>query len=183
MMPKMDGIQTTRKIRDMGYSGSVVALTANAIAESSEMFLSNGFDGYIPKPIDLRELNAWLNRLIRDKYPADVVEAARNQAKQKQPPAKPQYNRRASDRLAAIIVREVSEFIITLEKSFEKDLNLFTTTVHGLKSALGNLGETDLMEIAIKLEMSGKKKESDAIKAELPKFIEGLKALVDKHRN
>jgi DNA-binding response OmpR family regulator len=181
MMPRMDGVQTTKKLRDMGYSGAIIALTANAIAESLEMFSNNGFDGYIPKPIDLRELNAWLNRLIRDRYPADVVEAARKQAAEKKPATPPARNRRASDRLAAIIVKEVSGFITTLEESYDKDLNLFTTTVHGLKSALGNIGESELAETAIMLEISGKNKETNTIKTELPAFIEGLKKLVEKY--
>jgi DNA-binding response OmpR family regulator len=32
------------------------------------MFAQNGFDGFLPKPINVRQLNAVLNRFIRDKY-------------------------------------------------------------------------------------------------------------------
>ena len=80
MMPEMDGIEATRIIRDMGYTGSIVALTANAVVGQSEMFLSHGFDDFISKPIDIRQLNIVLNRLVRDKQPPEVVEAARRQA-------------------------------------------------------------------------------------------------------
>jgi CheY-like chemotaxis protein len=41
------------------------------------MFMENGFDGFISKPIDIRQLNLTLNKLIRDRYPAETVEAAR----------------------------------------------------------------------------------------------------------
>ena len=67
MMPEMDGIETTLKLRRLGYNQPVFALTANAIAGQQEVFLANGFDGYITKPIDIRQLNDSLNKFIRDK--------------------------------------------------------------------------------------------------------------------
>ena len=76
-MPGMDGIETTKKIRDLGYTKPIVALTANALTGQADIFLANGFDGFIPKPIDIRQLNSTLNKLIRDKYPGETVEAAR----------------------------------------------------------------------------------------------------------
>jgi len=77
MMPKMNGIETTKIIREIGYTNPIVALTANAVAGISAMFLENGFDSFMSKPIDTRELNSLLNRLIRDKQPPEVIEAAR----------------------------------------------------------------------------------------------------------
>ena len=68
MMPDMDGVETTRRIRALGYNLPIFALTANAAAWQQEMFLENGFDGYIFKPIDVRQLNDSLNKHVRDKY-------------------------------------------------------------------------------------------------------------------
>ena len=65
MMPQMDGIETTMHIREQGYQRPIVALTANAIVGQSDVFLSNGFDGYITKPIDTRQLNETLNRFVK----------------------------------------------------------------------------------------------------------------------
>ncbi|MCL2011117.1 MAG: transporter substrate-binding domain-containing protein [Synergistaceae bacterium] len=65
MMPKLDGIETTKLIRAHGYTNPIVALTANALTGQSEIFLSNGFDAFISKPIDVRELNAALKRFVR----------------------------------------------------------------------------------------------------------------------
>jgi len=76
-MPGMDGIETVKIIRGLGYTYPIVAMTANALAGHAEMFAKNGFDGFIPKPIDIRQLNDMLNKLIRDRYPAETVEAAR----------------------------------------------------------------------------------------------------------
>jgi signal transduction histidine kinase/DNA-binding response OmpR family regulator len=76
-MPGMDGIEAVKIIRELGYNQPIVALTANAILGQADMFLKNGFDGYISKPIDIRQLNITLNNLVRDKYPSETVEAAR----------------------------------------------------------------------------------------------------------
>jgi len=67
MMPVMDGLEATKILREMGYKGTIVALTANALVGNADMFLKNGFDSFISKPIDSRELNLVLNEYIRDK--------------------------------------------------------------------------------------------------------------------
>jgi CheY-like chemotaxis protein len=79
LMPQMNGIDATKILRGLGYARPVVALTANAVVGQEDMFLANGFDGFISKPIDLRRLNAVLNKLIRDKQTPATLEAARRQ--------------------------------------------------------------------------------------------------------
>jgi CheY-like chemotaxis protein len=51
----------------MGYEGTIVALTANALVGNDEMFRQNGFDGFISKPIDTKQLDALLHKFIRDR--------------------------------------------------------------------------------------------------------------------
>ncbi|MCL2044189.1 MAG: ATP-binding protein [Treponema sp.] len=68
MMPRMDGIETTQKLRSMGYNGTIVALTANAMVGNKEMFIENGFDGFLAKPINIKEVNSVLNEFIRSKH-------------------------------------------------------------------------------------------------------------------
>jgi len=68
MMPEMDGIEAARAIRAMEgeyYKNlPIIALTANAIIGMKEMFLSNGFNDYLSKPIEILKLDytlaAWL---------------------------------------------------------------------------------------------------------------------------
>jgi len=67
MMPEMDGIQATKIIREMGYAYPIVALTANAIKGQEELLMNNGFSGFMSKPIDLNQLNAYLVRFIQRK--------------------------------------------------------------------------------------------------------------------
>ena len=68
MMPEMDGIEATRNIRALEGEYyrqlPVIALTANAIAGMKEMFLANGFNDYLSKPIEIDKLDdmlaAWI---------------------------------------------------------------------------------------------------------------------------
>ncbi len=68
-MPKVDGLQATRRIRS-GNSGvlddsvPIVALTAHAMKGDKERYLSSGMNSYIPKPIDPLFLETTLERLL-----------------------------------------------------------------------------------------------------------------------
>jgi len=67
MMPRMDGIETTAKIRKLGEKYErlpIIALTANAVAGMKEMFLDNMFNGFISKPIAMQELNEVLKKWL-----------------------------------------------------------------------------------------------------------------------
>jgi len=86
MMPLMDGIETTKRLRGSGYSGTIVALTANAVVGQAEMFLENGFDEFISKPIDIRQLDVILNKYILDKQPSETLEAQPPESAEAQPP-------------------------------------------------------------------------------------------------
>ena len=80
MMPEMDGFEATKILREMGYTGTIVALTANAILDQVDKFIENGFDDFLSKPIDTRQLNSVLRKYVRDKQPQEVIEAARRES-------------------------------------------------------------------------------------------------------
>jgi CheY-like chemotaxis protein len=67
MMPEMDGMETVKTLRKSGYKHPIIALTANTAKGQADIFLENGFDGYISKPIDIRQLNDSLNKFVRDR--------------------------------------------------------------------------------------------------------------------
>ena len=77
MMPGLSGTKTMQKMRNMGYTAPIVALTANALIGQAEEFIKNGFDGFISKPIQTVHLNTILQKFIRDKQPQQVIDAAR----------------------------------------------------------------------------------------------------------
>ncbi|TVM19277.1 hypothetical protein DPQ33_02645 [Oceanidesulfovibrio indonesiensis] len=65
-MPELNGMQTTKLIRESGkpYADvTVIALTAYAMPEERERFLACGLDGYLAKPFTIRQLLAALNEL------------------------------------------------------------------------------------------------------------------------
>ena len=68
MMPEMDGIETFHAIRKMygEYYKKVpiVALTANAISGAREMFLKEGFQDYVAKPIEVAQLERVLKKFL-----------------------------------------------------------------------------------------------------------------------
>ena len=64
MMPEMDGIEVLHVLKKLdGYDiPPIVALTANAITGMKEMYLREGFDEYLSKPINISELNKIINK-------------------------------------------------------------------------------------------------------------------------
>ena len=184
MMPRMDGIEATNIIRSLGYKGPIVALTANALTGQAEMFLKNGFDDFISKPIDIRQLNMSLNKLIRDIQPPDVVEAARQQVNNDT-----DGNQFPNPQLAEFFIRDAKNAINVLEAIYDNkcrrsdDLSMFIINAHAMKSALANVGENELSAQAARLEQAGRDQEIPLILSELPSFIEMLYAAVDKFEN
>lgn len=67
MMPNMSGIEVLRKLRENGVNTSVIALTADAIEGQEEKYMSEGFDGYISKPINKEKLSYVLNKYLGGK--------------------------------------------------------------------------------------------------------------------
>ena len=70
-MPGMDGVETTKKIREARPGSSInpnipiVAMTAHAMLGDREAFLDGGMDDYISKPIELDDIKATLVRLFQ----------------------------------------------------------------------------------------------------------------------
>jgi CheY-like chemotaxis protein len=187
-MPKMDGMEATKIIRSLGYTRPMIALTANALTGQAEMFMENGFDGFISKPIDIRQLNAALNKLIRDKYPPETVEAARQLAA-KVNMAKPVETQPSSDpKLAAMFVVDAGTALAALNAIIasgfrgDDDIRQYVVSVHSMKSAFANIGETGLSAVALKLEQAGRAEDMAVMTAETPAFLEKLREAIDKYR-
>jgi len=191
MMPKMDGIEAAKQLRGIGYTNPIVALTANALAGHAEMFLKNGFNDFISKPIDIRQLNVVLNKLIRDKQPVEVIEAAqreRNEQIKKYGSEIGGQYQQVDSQLAAIFARDagkaaaILETVIKNELNTESDMQLFIINVHAMKSALANIGEQELSSVAHRMEQAGREKDKNVITTEINGFIEKLKAVIEKNK-
>jgi PAS domain S-box-containing protein len=193
MMPIMDGMKATEIIRSLGYAKPIVALTANALSGQAEMFLANGFDAFISKPIDSRELNIVLEQMVRDKYPAEVVRAARLEKGQQKASllAEPAKKAGFDKSMATAFLMDADSALSLLEELLPKiaaggvgeaDIKSFVTTVHGMKSASANIGEKALSDIAHKLEQAGNNGNFETISLETPNFISSLRTAVEKFK-
>ncbi len=65
MMPKLTGTQTFHKLKeDQTFKTPTIALTANAIAGMKEKYIAEGFDDYLAKPIERKELDRVINKYL-----------------------------------------------------------------------------------------------------------------------
>jgi signal transduction histidine kinase/DNA-binding response OmpR family regulator len=72
-MPEMDGLQAVAAIRSGELPGvdsqiPVIAMTAHALSEDRDRFLSAGLDGYVTKPVEIRQLVGELRRVMPDRF-------------------------------------------------------------------------------------------------------------------
>jgi CheY-like chemotaxis protein/nitrogen-specific signal transduction histidine kinase len=185
-MPKMDGIETALKMRGMGYTQPIVALTANALTGQAEMFQENGFDGFISKPVDIRQLNASLNMVLRDRHPAEEVEAARR-IKNGLEKIYASGGTSPVTELAEIFIRDAEKAVTEIGRMHENwdtaqddDIQNFIDTVHAMKNTLADIGEADLAEIALRLEQAGLERNMEIVSNETNIFLDRLQMIVRK---
>ncbi|MCR5302669.1 MAG: response regulator [Lachnospiraceae bacterium] len=73
MMPEMDGVEAAKRIRTAAEASFrkpvIIALTANALSGAREMFMREGFDGFIAKPINISEFE----RVMKNVLPEDMI--------------------------------------------------------------------------------------------------------------
>jgi len=77
MMPNMDGLEATKRIRNLGGWNEkvpIIAFTANAIVGVKKMFLENKLDDFLSKPIETRSLNQCLRKWL----PHDMIKEESN---------------------------------------------------------------------------------------------------------
>jgi PAS domain S-box-containing protein len=189
MMPGMDGLETVKAIREKGYKLPIVALTANAVAGQVEVFMAGGFDGFMSKPIDMRELNASLNKFVRDRQPPGVAEAALA-ATTAQGPGLPMAGdeQHVDKGLSKIFIRDTESAAAALQEyedrgSYEgHDLKAYIASAHALHVSMANIGEAKLSILAKELEQAGRDRAIDFIADNPGDFLGGLRAALEKLR-
>lgn len=106
MMGGMDGVEAMKKIRAdvSGKNGEIpiVALTANAMSSAKQMFLAEGFDGFVSKPIETEELE----RVLRQVLPKAMVTYEEIDEKEEAPADFEEMRKDTSPKITPISLRE-----------------------------------------------------------------------------
>jgi len=174
MMPDMDGVETTQKLREMNYNGIIVALTANAFMGNNEMFRKVGFDAFLSKPIDIRQLDVVLNKYFRGRHPD---KATRHDTKVKTDNLQVSGERK---RLIEAFIQDAKKVIDTIQNTTASPdyIKQITSSAHAMKSALANIGEHAHAKLAQELENAGRLRDSEFINENIDGFVEILERTI-----
>lgn len=205
MMPGMDGVETVHRIREKHTpftdSVPIIALTANAIKGVEKMFLENGFNGYLSKPIEVPKLHTVLKQYIPESKQHDI-----DNSNEEEDNAELKEDIALFDKLKTIseldtetglknnggIIKNyyeiVNVYVISGKKEFANakkyfetgDIKDYTITVHGIKSASRGIGAVDLGEEAYALELAGKENNTEFIETNHPAFMEHYQKVLDE---
>jgi len=169
MMPEMDGIEATQKIRELGTEYAInipiIALTANAVKGNEQMFLDHDFQAFLSKPIDIMQLDAVIRQWVRDKsreeqqHSEDCSPLPNDGEEEAWPITIPGINTELGlERLGGnyeTYLSVLSSFVENTPAVLDrlKDLSIRTLAdyaidVHGLKSACGSIGAESAMKKA-----------------------------------
>jgi CheY-like chemotaxis protein len=198
MMPEMDGIETTRAIREMGINVPIIALTANVVEGSRELFLNAGMNDMLMKPID----RAKLNKLLVDWIPsrkiingpdetvieAEGVDGTHKEFWKKIEGIKGLSVQTGLGRVSGqrevykdslkLLIKEIEKCDKNLKKFLASgDMGNFTIEAHGMKGSLANIGAMGLSALAKELETASDREDAGFCASNLAPFLDALAVL------
>jgi signal transduction histidine kinase/DNA-binding NarL/FixJ family response regulator/HPt (histidine-containing phosphotransfer) domain-containing protein len=204
MMPEMDGIEAVSRIRALSAPTGdcyfrnlpIIALTANAVSGVKEMFIKNGFNDFLAKPIEVNLLDnileKWLpackledRALDNNTSETNESDAALNELKSKGIDVEAGIYMTGGDvgnylKTLAIFRDDGNEKIVLIRDCSENDdLSLYGIHIHALKSASASIGAGKVSNIARTLETAAKNNNREFIVQNNEKFIEALSQLLE----
>lgn len=186
MMPEMDGIETLKKLKlmdnNINKDTPIIVLTANAISGAKEMYLNSGFNNYLSKPINSKDLDNMIlkylprNLVVKNNL-EDTVEDNNSLISI---PGINVYEAMKFNNSNESFLEMLRVFYSTIEdksniiEKLEKEENIkdYTTYVHALKSSSKLIGATMLSEIAMELEKAGTDLDISKIHSETPFLLQ-----------
>ena len=197
MMPGMDGIEAVRLIReiDSDYARDIpiIAFTANAIVGNKEMFLENGFQAFISKPIELAVLDAIIREWVRDESreaeeicDIPTVSAGRISLLKYELSGVDFYKgleRFGGDENVYMDVmrsfaKNIPAMLEKAEMMLKTDMHAYTTLVHGIKGSCYGICADKTADMAEALERASKEGNNDYVIANNATFIENVRGLL-----
>ncbi|NNF21875.1 MAG: PAS domain S-box protein [Saprospiraceae bacterium] len=190
-MPRMDGIETTKKIRTLRLkkSSPVVAMTAYSMEEDRKKFLEQGMDDYISKPIKAHALidkvKSWIKfepKEVPIKQFEEVHDLVINQNTLNQ------LNKYGGKELIESVLQdfndEASQQVQNALAHYSKeDFESILKEMHTLKGNAGTLGIERLSKQAANIEMKIKEHNFDKLKPELAKLEDSLEEFKEIYKN
>ena len=202
MMPGMDGIEATAFIRALESGDEyfkklpIIALTANALSGQREMFLENGINDFLAKPIDIQKLNDILEKWIPAEKRVETTQPQRIGVKQEkvEGPSIPGVD--VALGLAncggdiTVYLNILADFckdaearqVQIAETLAERDTKLYITLVHALKGASRSIGAVETGEKASWLEKAASHGDLAALKDKTTDLLENVRALINNVR-
>ena len=211
MMPGMDGIEATRRIREIGtqYAKNIpiIALTANAVIGNEKMFLDNGFQAFLPKPVEVTRLDEILRHWVRDReQEALLTEQQINELNEHERRSVPERRsgidrRQTRMKLTGLdvgkgikrfdgnaetyyrVLRTYSShtrsMLGSLENVSEENLSDFAIVVHGIKGASRGIFADMIGNAAESLENAARAGNFDYVVKHYQTFLEATRKLLD----
>ncbi|MDR2535871.1 MAG: response regulator [Treponema sp.] len=198
MMPEMDGIEATGHIRELGGDYKklpIIALTANAVSGVKEMFLQNGMNDFLSKPIEMSRLIGILQKWIPPEKQEKYYRVKKDEGSASGESTALQVItgidvKKGVSMTGGTLDSYLGTLSIFLEDGKEKlpqikhcleigNLSLYTTYVHAVKSASGSIGAGGLSDFAKNLEMAGKNEDMTYIEKNNPGFLEDFEQLLE----
>lgn len=197
MMPEMDGIEATHIIRRdySNYSKTpIIALTANAMSGVKDMFISEGMNDFIAKPIEVRVLLDMLRRylpnekIIKGQGYVDVKRDNKDEGLViADLDVKQAVSLLGSEALYLNILKvyynSIESKAAVIKECFDnRDWKKYSVEVHALKSSSRQIGAMELGELAYTLEMAGKNEDIYLIERDTDKLLAMYLGYIDKLR-
>ena len=198
MMPIMDGIEATRRIREMDdpyYKElPIIALTANAMKESQKLFEEAGMNGFVAKPIEMkqicREIRKWvpITRIVDPEKEEEQSVEEKDQeflgfkieGLNTSVGIKYTGNRGFYLNVLSNFYQVIDSKALKIEKLLEDGLvKDYTIEVHALKSSARTIGAEQLGEEFWQLEQLGRAEDIEAIKEKTPQVLAHYRSYKD----
>ena len=199
MMPQIDGVDTTKIIRNFPEeyfkSIPIIAFTANAVKDAQLMFLENGFNDFLAKPIEIKSLKQILLRWLPEnkQIKSEPLPVTENQVASFEF-AKLFKKIDVSHGITSCMgdIDSYKEILSSFAGACEKTVNNinqavaqnkysdFTTHVHAIKSSAKSIGAMELSQMAFEQEMAGKEKNFDLILEKYEPLLKLYEAVLDE---